>query len=176
MKVKGVIMVCLSQLVQEKFGAEKWQEILRRSGMDAHKRFIATEDVEDGSALEMLQNTCQVLGITLEQAAEAFGDHWVNVYAPKIYGIYYHGVNSARDFLLKMDEVHVKTTKTMDNASPPRFEYEWADDRTLIMTYKSHRGLIDICIGLVKGVGKHFHEDLKVRKLSQDKIEVVFPA
>lgn len=70
----------------------------------------------------MLKNTCQVLGITLEQAAEAFSEYWVNVYAPKVYGIYYRGVNGARDFLLKMDEVHVKTTKTMENASPPRFE------------------------------------------------------
>lgn len=174
--MKGVIMVCLSQLVQEKFGTEKWQEILRRSGMDTHKRFIATEDVADGDAMGMLQNTCQVLGITLEQAAEAFGDYWVNTYAPKVYGIYYKDAQSAKDFLLKMDDVHVKATKTLQDARPPRFEYEWADDRTLIMTYKSHRGLIDICMGLVKGVGKHFNEDLKVTKLSDDKIKVVFPA
>lgn len=173
--MKGVIMVCLSRLVREKFGDDKWEEIMKRSGLDTHKRFIATEDVEDQSAMGMLQSTCQVLGITLEQAAEAFGDYWVNVYAPEVYGIYYKDVHSARDFLLKMDEVHVKTTKTLANARPPRFEYQWEDDRTLIMTYKSHRGLIDVCIGLVKGVGKHFHEDLKVTKLSEDRIKVVFP-
>lgn len=43
------------------------------------------------------------------------------------------------------------------------------------MVQEKYRGLIDICIGLVKGVGKHFHEDLKVTKLSDDRIRVVFP-
>ncbi len=174
--MKGVIMVCLSQLVMEKFGKDKWEEVLSRSGVDPHKHFIATEDVDDSSAMAILKATCEVLGVTLEQAAEAFGDYWVNVYAPNVYDIYYKNVNSARDFLLKMDEVHVKATKTLQDAKPPRFEYEWVDDNTLIMTYKSHRGLIDVCIGLVKGVGKHFQEDLKVSKLSPDKIKVVFPS
>ena len=174
--MKGVIMSCLSQLVEKEFGRDNWEAILTRSGLDARKRFIATEDVPDETAMKMLDSTCQVLGISLEQAADAFGDYWVNVFAPEIYGVYYKNVDNARDFLLKMDQVHMISTKSIENAQPPRFEYEWEDDRTLIMTYKSPRGLIDICIGLVKGVGKHFDEDLKVKKLSDEKIEIVFPS
>ncbi len=173
--MKGVIVACLSQLVQENFGEQKWEEILQRCGMDPRKRFMATEDVEDQKTVDMLEKTCEVLGISMGKAADAFGDYWVNVYAPKIYGIYYKNVNNFRDFLTRMDDVHVKSTKTLENARPPRFEYSWKDDHTLIMTYKSSRGLIDVCVGLVKGVGKYLGEDLKVTKLSSDKIEVVFP-
>ena len=43
------------------------------------------------------------------------------------------------------------------------------------MKYKSHRNLIDFLVGLVKGVGKFYKEDLKVSKLSNDKVEIVFP-
>ena len=174
--MKGVILACLSQLVSENFGDQKREEIMNACGLDARKKFIATEDVPEDVAMKMLWTTCEVLGISLEQAAEAFGDYWVNVYAPNIYRVYYRNVDSARDFLLKMDDVHVKTTKSMENAMPPRFEYEWEDDNTLVMTYKSSRNLIDICIGLVKGVGKHFGEDLKVTKLSNDKLRIVFGA
>jgi hypothetical protein len=172
--MKGVIMACLSQLVAEKFGQEKLAEIMQACGMDPHKIFMATEDVPEETAMKMLQSTCEALHITLQQAADAFGEYWVNVYAPKIYGIYYKNVDNARDFLTRMDEVHVRTTKSMENATPPRFDYDWEDEDTLIITYKSPRNLIDICIGLVKGVGKYYQENLEVTKLSNDKIKVKF--
>ncbi len=172
--MKGVIVACLSQLVSERFGDEKLSEIMASCGMDPRRKFIATEDIPEEQALQMLKTTCEVLNVSMEQAAEAFGDYWVNVYAPKIYGVYYRNVASARDFLLKMDEVHVKTTKNMENAMPPRFDYQWEDDSTLLMTYKSSRNLIDICVGLVKGVGKYFQEDLKVTKLPGNRIRVEF--
>jgi len=31
-------------------------------------------------------------------------------------------------------------------------------------------------VGLIKGVGKHYKEELKVRKLGADRVEVIFPA
>jgi hypothetical protein len=43
------------------------------------------------------------------------------------------------------------------------------------MTYNSRRGLIDIMIGLIKGVGKYYKENLKVTKLGPDKVEIKFP-
>lgn len=43
------------------------------------------------------------------------------------------------------------------------------------MTYKSQRGLIDIFIGLIKGVGKHYGENLQVHKVAPNKVEIVFP-
>ena len=66
-------------------------------------------------------------------------------------------------------------TKNIPNASPPRFDYEWNDTNTLIMKYKSNRNLIDILVGLVKGVGNYFQEDLTVSKTGMDKVQVVFP-
>ena len=56
-----------------------------------------------------------------------------------------------------------------------RFDYEWQDEHTLIMHYKSHRGLIDFLIGLIKGVGKYYNEDLRVAKKSETAVEIVFP-
>lgn len=172
--MKGVIMACLAQLVKDKFGEESVEAVMRKSGFDANKKFMATEDVPEDKAMDMLETACEVLNISLEQAADAFGEYWVNEYAPKIYGIYYKNVDNAKDFLLKMDDVHVKSTKNIENARPPRFEYAWQDDRTMIMTYKSPRGLIDICVGLIKGVGKYFGEELEVSKLSNEDIKVVF--
>ncbi len=172
--MKGVIVNCLESLVKEKFGEAKWHEILERSDLSKKTSFLATEDVDDGIVMRLINSTCQVLGLTLPQAADAFGEYWVCNFAPKIYSIYYRGVNSAREFLLKMDTIHDISTKNIKDARPPRFEYEWKDDNTLIMKYKSHRGLIDIMVGLIKGVGKYYKENLIVTKLGNDRVQVIF--
>lgn len=173
--MKGVIARCLSDLVQEKFGKDKWEKILETSGLSPNTLFAVTADIPDEAVMNVLKNTCSVLGITHNQAADAFGDYWVNTYAPKIYKSYYAGKQSAREMLLKMDDVHTLVTKNIANAHPPRFEYEWSNDKTLVMHYKSSRGMIDFLVGLIKGVGRYFKEDLKVRKLGPDKVEVIFP-
>ncbi len=115
------------------------------------------------------------MNLSLEQATDAFGEYWVNVYAPKIYEMYYKGVKSAKDFLLKMDGVHKSVTQNMENAQPPSFEFNWKDDKTLIVKYISHRGLIDFYVGLARGVGIYFKEDIKVRKLTDKEVEIIFP-
>lgn len=173
--MKGVIVKCLGDLVKEKFGKDKWEDALERSGLEKNTIFLATEDIEDVQILKIVDSVCKVLNISLIQAADAFGDYWVNVFAPRIYAPYYRGVNSAKEFLLNMDKVHLITTKTINNARPPRFDYEWKDDKTLIITYISKRRLIDFMVGLVKGVGKYYREDLMVTKLGLDKVKVVFP-
>ncbi len=173
--MKGVIAVCLSELVKEKFGKDKWEAALEGAGLKKTTFFMPSANIEDEAVLKVIGSVCEVLGITLLQAADAFGDYWVNVYAPKIYKVYYRGKDNAKDFLLEMDNVHKAVTQRIAGAKPPRFEYAWENDKTLVITYKSARGLIDFFIGLVKGVGKHFNERLVVTKMSSQKVKVLFP-
>lgn len=173
--MKGVIAKCLAELVTEKFGQDKWEKALEMAGLPKDTTFLSTQDIDDSAVLKVVESVCKVLNITIQQAADAFGDYWVNEFAPKMYSAYYMGVNSAKEFLLKMDSVHEASTKRIPNARPPRFDYRWENDKTLIMTYKSHRNLIDFAIGLIKGVGKHYNENLTVTKISNNEIKIVFP-
>jgi hypothetical protein len=91
-----------------------------------------------------------------------------------MYAHYYSRYKTARDFLLAMDTVHVTMTKTLQDARPPRFDYAWKNEHTLLMRYTSHRGLIDFAVGLAKGVGKFYKEDLEVTKLGTDQIQIIF--
>lgn len=174
--MKGAIVQCLGELVTTRFGANKWQESLEKAGMSRTSFFMPLQNIDDGNVMKLIQSVCNVTHITPAQAADAFGDFWVNVYAPKIYTVYFKGSKNAKELILKMDGVHDMVTKNIPNASPPRFEYKWTDDRTLIIDYKSHRGMIDIFVGLIKGVGKYYNENLFVSKLGHDRVQVVFPS
>ncbi|MDZ7698942.1 MAG: heme NO-binding domain-containing protein [Deltaproteobacteria bacterium] len=157
-----------------KFGKEKWEEVLEDAGLPKSTHFLAIQDIEDAVVLKLVDLACKVLNIWLVQAADAFGDYWVNDYAAKIYKAYYRRANSAKEMLLNMNDVHKEVTSSIKNAHPPKFEYEWKDDHTLIMTYHSERGLIDFLVGLIKGVGKYFKENLEVKKLGNTVVEIVF--
>lgn len=172
--MKGAIVQCLGDLVKNSFGNDKWEDSLDKAGMSKKSFFMPLQNIDDDKVLKLIDALCKVLKVTPAQAADAFGDYWVNVYAPKVYGSYYKGQASAKEFLLKMDEVHANVTANIPNAHPPRFEYEWKDAKTMIMKYKSQRGLIDILVGLIKGVGKYYKEDIKVTKLGPDRVQVIF--
>lgn len=173
--MKGAIVQCLGDLVKSNFGNEKWEKSLETAGMNKASFFMPIQNVDDEKVIKIIESLCKVANISPAQASDAFGYYWVNVYAPKLYGSYYKGANTSRELLLKMDEIHSNVTKNIPNALPPRFEYEWKDNKTLHLKYKSNRGLIDILVGLVKGVGKYYKEDLKITKLSNDKLQIIFP-
>lgn len=173
--MKGVIAECMARLVTDKKGKSVWEAVLREAGLDANDTFLPTDDVPDEQVVRLADATARVLGMTREQTAEAFGEYWINQYAPKIYRIYFSRFESSREFLEGMDDLHDKVTRNVPNARPPRFEYEEVDEKTLIMTYKSSRNMLEFFVGLVRGVGRHFGEDLKIFKLGGDRVKVVFP-
>lgn len=174
--MKGTIVVALGEMIQKNFGKDKWREILKSVEMRPTIPVLATEDIPDETVLNIIKQTCRIMNISIEQAADAFGEYWVNEYAPRVYKVYYLDCKNARDFITKMDDIHVAATKNIPGAKPPRFNFKWEDDHTLIMTYRSHRGLIDIMIGLIKGVAKYYKENLQVHKISDDKLRIVFPS
>lgn len=131
-------------------------------------------DVPDQDVGALIQSTCKVLGINAAQAADAFGEHWCCVYAPRVYGQIVKRFKNARDMILGMDDVHVEMTKTIPNAKPPRFTYKWDNPNTLIVEYKSSRGMVDIYAGLVRGVGKYFKENVNVTKVDTTHVKIVF--
>ncbi len=172
--MKGTIIKCLEELVITQFGQDKWKKSLEDAGLDTFTVFWPMSDFDDAVVLELVGAVCDNLNISLAQAADAFGDYWINVYAQKMYSLYFTTSATARDFLLNMDNVHVQMTRTIENARPPHFRCEWQDDKTLIMHYQSHRGLVDFVVGLARGVGRYYKEDLQVARLGPDKVRIVF--
>jgi hypothetical protein len=172
--MKGSIVVCLSKLVCEKFGDDKWASVLKMTDLDEKTIFLATNDVDDVKIFEIISNLCKLLNITVSQAADTFGEYWVNVYAPSIYKSYYRKFYNAKEFIIGMDSIHEMVTSTIPNAHPPKFIIKNIDDNTINVTYKSSRKMIDFYIGLAKGVGIYFQTPIKIKKLSEENVEIKF--
>lgn len=176
--MKGTILVCLRDMLRDEKAMTdtQWSDILEASGLERHRMILLMSDIDDAVALRMLGEAQQRYYGGFEEIADAYGRYWCVVYAPKIYASIYEGIRSAREFILRMDQVHVMVTRTMANARPPRFNFEEVGDDTFMVTYASPRGLIHLYAGLARGVGAYFGERLDVQVLGQDKVSIRFAA
>lgn len=160
--MKGTIVRCMEEMVAAQFGAAKWGEALKEAGIPEARLYTTMGDVKDTEVLAIMKGIAAAASLPIDGLMDAFGEYWSTVYAPAIYGAYFAHAKNAREFLLSMDEVHTAMTRTLESARPPHFTYEWQGDTHLVMHYHSERGLVALMAGLVRGVGKHYHEDLKV--------------
>ncbi|QGG48821.1 hypothetical protein FTV88_2732 [Heliorestis convoluta] len=166
--------MCIRELIKKNHGESKWEETLQKSSVPM-KVLLPVQDVSDSDTMKIMKTASSVLRISMNQFIDAFGQHWSTLFAPKMYRLYFTSSKSSKEFLTKLDSIHVTMTQRMSGASPPRFTYDWQDDKTLIMSYSSKRGLVDLAIACIHGVGKYYNEKLIVTKLPGDKIKIVFP-
>jgi hypothetical protein len=173
--VKGTILKCLQEMVESRHGKDEWRDMLVDAGFKGPQLFSLSADIDDGKAVALFASAARVLEVGLQSVMDEFGDYWVNDYAPRVYQTIYGRYRNAREFLMAMDDVHVMVTQSIENSRPPRFEFESKNEKTLLVTYKSKRNLIDLYIGLARGVGRRFGTDLDIVKLSARQVKITFP-
>ena len=171
--MKGTIVCCTQELVVKKFGAAKWKETLKAAGIPETRLFSTLEDVSDTEILAILKGVSSVMAIPMNDVMNAFGEYWSTEYAPSIYKSYFDKARSTREFLLCLDDIHVAMTRSMKNAKPPRFTYEWQGEKHLVMHYSSSRGLVALMPGLIRGLGKRFKDNPTV-SLKNNDVHVTF--
>jgi len=174
--MKGTIVVCcFRDMVVEKLGSPTWERVLEMSGIPRDTVFKPTEDASDEVVLEVLHNLCKVLNISIQEATEAFGEYWISCYAPKLYGNFNILSTNSRELVTKLNEIHSKVIKTMKDAPPPKFRLTWKDEDNLLITYDAKWTLAIFFIGLIKGVGRYYDEEISVNMWSSNQMLVKFP-
>jgi Haem-NO-binding len=171
--MKGTILQCMEELVISRFDPTTWTQSLKKAGLSEHRMFSTMEDVDDAQTVVLMHAISESTSLTMDAFMEAFGTYWSTVYAPRVYKPYFDRAKTAREFLLSLDEIHTAMTKSMRAARPPHFRYEWKGDKHLIMHYQSHRGLVALMPGLVRGLGKYYKEKLNVRTVGES-VHIVF--
>jgi len=174
--VKGVILACVKELVQTRFGADKWKEIHEKSEFKGSSSFLAGANVDDSKFFNLLKVCSEVLEVSFDQLLDAFAAHWVLEFAPKMYKTFYTKASSAKEFIKKLDYIHEIVTKTIPDSTPPRYDLEWPSPLKAVITYKSNRGLVGLAGKLLKQVGVYYKTKLNVTDDGKDKITVIFPS
>lgn len=160
--MKGIINKGVQDLVENKFGNDAWEKIKAIAGCE-EPFFAITSDYPDEMTTSLVKAVSEVSGLPIETVMLEYGRFVVQNTLKENYPTYFQLVgNNPRDFLLNMSKVHEHVTRSINNALPPKFEYEEMPDGKLRIYYYSERGLCNVLRGLILGVGDYFNHKLEV--------------
>jgi hypothetical protein len=167
----GLISQALEDYVRRGFGEGAWNEVRGRAGLGDEDMFLSMESYPDEVTFSLVQATTEVLGQSVPQVLEAFGEHWVLYTAQEGYGemLSMFGT-SLQEFLVNLDNLHSHVALTFPELRPPSFEVEWipGHSESLLLHYRSERtGLAPMVVGLLRGLGKRFSQDIRVDRLER---------
>ena len=155
--MKGVVFNLLESFICEKWGHEKYEEILEMCPLKTREPFVSPGTYPDADLMTIATKTADNLGLSLEDALRAFGHYCFPRLADRVPSLI-EGLTDARSFLLSVDSViHVEVRKLFPEAVTPKFIYEQPAADQLIIHYQSERKLCAFMEGLIDGVAKHFN-------------------
>jgi guanylate cyclase soluble subunit beta len=155
-------------------GPAAWDEIIAATELtDAH--FISGRWYEDDVTVKILVTTAEVLGVSVEDAMEAFGRHWVVFAGSSAYKPIFDMAGDSLDvFMTNLDRMHDSIRATMPEARMPSFHLLSASETELIVLYQSDRlaglagPLTHFVTGLLDGLLAHFDEAGEITSVPAD--------
>jgi hypothetical protein len=153
----GIVNKAIEELVTENFGAEKWELIKERSGVDIDL-FISNEPYDDDVTFKLAVAASVEMKITVSAVLEAFGEWWILRTGKEKYGyLLESGGDSLREFLINLPLFHNRVMMIYPKLTPPEFKISDVESTSLHVHYFSKRtGLKDFVTGLLLGLGKFY--------------------
>jgi len=163
----GLVNRAVEGLVTTKFGAEAWQRICKRAGLNTPS-FVAMQAYDDAITHRLVGAASAELGMTPPAILEAFGEYWTSYTIEEGYGDILTMMGSTLDeFLDNLDSMHARIGGTMPALVPPSFRREPQPDGSSILHYESKRqGLAPMVLGLLRGLARRFSIQIDVRQLA----------
>lgn len=159
----GLVNKAVEDLVCSRFGEETWTLILERAGVDT-VGFVSMESYPDEITYKLVAAASEVLEVPAPALLEAFGEHWILYTAHEGYGelIWMFG-STLREFLGNLDNMHTRVGLSFPDLRPPSFVVRDAGPGMIDVEYHSIReGLAPMVIGLLKGLGRNFNQDVGI--------------
>ena len=151
----GIINKSIEDLVKTNFGADKWELVLERSGVEVDF-FISNEPYDDAITYQLAGAVAEVMGLPVGSVLEAFGEWWVLKTSKEKYGgLMEAGGENLLQFLQNLPAFHNRVMLIYPKLTPPEFRISDATERSILVHYFSRReGLQEFVRGLLLGLGK----------------------
>ncbi len=162
----GIINKAIEELVKFNFGEEKWDAILRRSGIQ-EEYFISSEPYDDSITYILAKAVSEEMNMPLGNVMETFGEWWVlKTTKDKYSNLMASGGANLKDFLVNLPLFHNRIMLIYPKLTPPEFKVSDIKDKSLHVHYFSKRdGLQEFVKGLLIGLGKMYKTPVEIQLL-----------
>lgn len=162
----GMVQLGLEQMVKDEHGPDTWNDILDRAGQRGVV-FVSNQPYPDEVSYGLVGAASEILKEEPAALLEHFGRYWVAHFAPQHYQTLMDAAGGDMGaFIGNLNDLHVRVGLVFPGYQPPRFEVEPVGDRSLLLHYYSHReGLTPFVVGLLRGIGDRFGQQVEVTLL-----------
>lgn len=159
----GIVNKAIQDLVTENFGADKWELIKEKSGVDVDF-FLSNEPYDDDITYQLAGATSDIIGITVGQVLNAFGEWWILKTGQEKYGgLMKAGGNNLKEFLVNLPLFHNRIMLMYPKLTPPEFKVTDLTENSIHVHYHSKRdGLQEFVRGLLSGLGKMYEVETDI--------------
>ena len=153
----GIINKSMEELVTTNFGPEKWENVLKRSGIEIDF-FLSNEAYDDSITYQLAGAIAAETDLPLEKVLFLFGEWWIlKTTLEKYGGLLQSGGNNLKEFLVNLPAFHNRIMLIYPKLTPPEFKVSEITDNSIWVHYFSKRaGLKDFVHGLLSGLAKLF--------------------
>lgn len=162
----GIVNRAIQDLITENFGPNEWEAVKEKSGVDVDF-FLSNEPYDDALTYKLAGAASEVLGITVGQVLNAFGEWWILKTGKEKYGgLMEAGGSNLREFLINLPMFHNRIMLMYPKLMPPEFKVSNATDNSIHVHYHSKReGLQEFVRGLLSGLAKMYSVETSIELL-----------
>ncbi|MEM7431063.1 MAG: heme NO-binding domain-containing protein [Pseudomonadota bacterium] len=159
--MKGIVFNIFSDLVNDEFGMEVWDQLIDQTEPESMAIYTSTEIYPDEELVAYVTELSRITGAEAPALIRAFGKYMMHRFKG-VHPEFMEG-QTAKSMLEGVhDVIHVEVKKLHPDTLLPTFEYESSGDDQLTMIYTSPRKLCHLAEGLIEGTGEVFGEAITI--------------
>ena len=168
----GSFIVCLKEMVINKFDETFWTEALEYASVDTGFHPVSNQEIEDKLAVKLVKSVIKTLNLNNRRFGEIFGNYWINHFARQKYCAFFDSCKTVEEFMNQLNYIHQKITSNLPNPQPPSFKIDWENPLTANIEYISGRDFIHIAVGLLKALGNYYGQEIAVYRVGGNQIKL----
>lgn len=162
--MKGVVFTEFLDMVEQAHSAAVVDDLIAACDLPSKGAYSSVGTYDHGEIVQLVGALSRHTGVPVPQLVSAFGEHLFGRFLithPQLFA----GSTTTFDFLSSVHEyVHREVLKLYPDAQLPHFETRRVMPDTLLMTYRSPRGMEDLAEGLIRATAAHFGTTLTLTR------------
>ena len=164
--MKGLIFNELLDFVERHAGSTMLEEVLEEAHLASGGAYTAVGHYPHEEAVSIVLKAAERLGASAPELMRQFGRELFPRFLMN-YPQFFAGISDSRRFLRGIQtHIHDEVKKLYPDANPPVFDVD-EDNDCLTLTYRSHRPMSMVALGLIEACIDHFGERLVVRSIPE---------
>jgi len=159
----GIVNKAIEDLITENFGVDEWEAIKEKSGVELDY-FLSNEAYDDAITYQLATAAAEILGLSVGQVFNTFGEYWVLKTAKEKYGgLMEAGGKNLKEFLINLPVFHNRIMLIYPKLTPPEFRVTDITENSIHVHYHSKReGLQEFVRGLLSGLAKMYQTNAEI--------------